>query len=38
MMENKNILNDAELFESFEEIEDIVTAADWGTLGCCPNN
>ena len=36
-MEIKNILNNVETFEEFEEIEKIITAADMGTLGCCPN-
>lgn len=36
-MEIKNILHNVETFEEFEEIENIITAADMGTLGCCPN-
>jgi hypothetical protein len=29
-------MNNAENFESFDDIEDIVTAGDaWGTAGCC---
>ena len=37
-MENKDIiknLNEAEEFESFEEIEDIVTSSWTGTTACC---
>ncbi len=37
-MENNNIvknLKETETFESFEEIEDIVTSAWSGTVGCC---
>ena len=38
LMENNNIvknLKETETFESFEEIEDIVTSAWSGTVGCC---
>lgn len=34
-MEEKIILESTETFEGFDEIEDIVTSTNSGSLGCC---